>query len=200
VPAHGWLTVPNLLSFLRLGLVPVFVWLMLAGRPEWALTVFVFASVSDALDGFLARVLDQRSKVGAILDPVADKLLGFTALLMLVATGLLPLWLLLLLLVRDGTMLLGAIAVRRKGLELPSTPSRIGKYATLTLFATIVLALAAASPHAPPELLGWVMAVGALAGLCVVLSYLQYSARFGYLFFAPGRSEPSAEDERTTPR
>ncbi len=194
-----WLTIPNAISIVRLLLVPVFLWLRLTGRPEWALAVFVIAAVSDVLDGFLARVLNQRSKLGGLLDPVADKLLIFTAVFALVFDGGLPLWLLILLVVRDSTMLVGAAVVRLKNLDIPTRPSRIGKYATFSLVLTVVLGLGASSPRAPPELRGYVVAVAFISALCVFISYLQYWARFGHLFFAPERIRTSV-DEKRTPR
>ncbi|MGA9523623.1 MAG: CDP-alcohol phosphatidyltransferase family protein [Myxococcaceae bacterium] len=195
----AWLTIPNAISIVRLLLVPVFLWLRLTGRPEWALAVFVIAAVSDVVDGFLARVLNQRSKLGGLLDPIADKLLVFTAVFALVIAGGLPWWLLILLLVRDATMLVGAAVVRHKHLDIPTRPSRIGKYATFALVLTVVLGLGASSPRAPPEVQGYVVAVAFISALCVVISYLQYWARFGYLFFVPERKQSSV-DEKRTPR
>ena len=192
-----WVTVPNLISLLRLALVPVFLWLELSGQPEWALGVFIFAAASDVLDGFLARVLNQRSKLGGVIDPLADKLLVFAALVTLVIQSLLPLWLLIIIVGRDLTALVGAVVVKRKHLEIPTAPSRVGKYATFTLVLTVVAALADASPRAPRELGGWVVALAFVSALCVVISYLQYWARFGYLFFAPERKDPSPGERKT---
>jgi cardiolipin synthase len=192
----GTFNVPNLISFARLGLVPVFLWLRHTGQPEWALGVFILAAVSDVVDGLLARLLDQRTALGGIIDPLADKLLVFAALVSLVIGGHLPAWLLGLILVRDLPMGVGALWVRHKRLEIPAAPSRIGKYATFTLVLAVVLGLASASPHAPRAIVGWVWAVGAVAALCVVVSTLQYWSRFGYLFFAPGRKS-SAAGEKT---
>src|SRR5262249_37032405 len=90
----GGVTVPNAITAVRIGLVPVFAAFFLAGESGPALAVFVVAALSDGLDGMLARVLDQRTEIGAILDPFADKLLGFVALLLLVASGDIPAWLL----------------------------------------------------------------------------------------------------------
>lgn len=182
--APNWLTVPNVISLGRLAAVPVFVWLEQTGQPEWGLGVFVGAAASDMLDGFLARVLNQRSKLGGVIDPLADKLLVFAALVTLVIQRVLPWWLLVLILLRDLTMLVGAFVVRHKHLEIPTSPSRVGKYATFTLVLTVTAALASASPRAPPALTGYVMALTFVAGLSVVISYLQYWTRFGYLFFA----------------
>lgn len=197
--APNWLTIPNVISFARLGAVPVFLWLKLTGDPEWALGVFVVAAASDVLDGFLARVLNQRSKLGGLIDPLADKLLVFAALVTAVIQGALPWWLLALIVLRDLTMVVGAFVVRAKHLDLPTSPSRIGKYATFALVLTVTAALANASPRAPEALGGWVIALAFVSGLCVVISYLQYWTRFGYLFFAPQRKQPSPDEKKRTP-
>jgi cardiolipin synthase len=173
-------------------LVPVFVALDLERRPQAALAVFVFAASTDILDGLLARMLDQRSKLGAILDPVADKVLGFCALALLVWQQLLPGWLLALVLARDGLMLLGAAVVRRKHLEVPKAPSRIGKYATFGLTCLVVLALVEQWPDAPASVHGYKAVMGLLAAGCVAISTVQYYVRFGYLFFAPAKDPPSS--------
>lgn len=80
-------TIPNMLTLLRIGLIPVFVlvyWLPYAWAPIWAAWIFIIAGVTDWLDGFLARRLEQASPFGAFLDPVADKLIVATALVLLV--------------------------------------------------------------------------------------------------------------------
>ncbi|HSH42363.1 MAG TPA: CDP-diacylglycerol--glycerol-3-phosphate 3-phosphatidyltransferase [Arenicellales bacterium] len=80
-------TIPNILTLLRIGLIPVFVivyWLPYAWAPIWAAWIFIIAGVTDWLDGFLARRLGQSSPFGAFLDPVADKLIVATALVLLV--------------------------------------------------------------------------------------------------------------------
>lgn len=181
-------TIPNLITFARLGLVPVFVWLQLANKPQAALIVFAVAMGSDSIDGLLARVLNQRSKLGALLDPIADKLLVAAALILLVVDRRVPIWLLLLILFRDGTMAVGALMVKRKKLELPAQPSRIGKYATLSMAVLVVLALAGQTSWAPDVLHAYTLVVAFLAGLCVVISTAQYFTRFGYLWFAPPRT------------
>ena len=136
-----WLTLPNVITLFRLALVPVFVAMHLTGAPLWALGCFALAALSDGIDGFLARLLNQRSKLGGILDPIADKVLILAALCTLVIEHRLPAWLLGLILVRDGWMFVGALMVRWKHLEVPTAPSRIGKYATFTLIVLVVLSL-----------------------------------------------------------
>lgn len=77
------LTIPNLLTFLRIALIPVFAMLMIYGHEGWALVAFTVAGVSDGIDGFVARRLDQESELGTIIDPIADKLLMTTAFIIL---------------------------------------------------------------------------------------------------------------------
>jgi len=80
-------TIPNILTLVRIGLIPVFVlvyWLPYAWAPIWAAWIFIIAGITDWLDGFLARRLGQSSPFGAFLDPVADKLIVATALVLLV--------------------------------------------------------------------------------------------------------------------
>jgi cardiolipin synthase len=182
-----WLTVPNLLTLLRIGLVPVFAALHLAGRPGWALVCFLAAALSDWLDGLAARILDQQTRLGAFLDPLADKLLTGVALLLLVLERVAPLWLLLLVLVRDLAEALGVAVVRRKGLELPAAPSRVGKYATFALTCLVVLGLLEETFTDLPAIHAWFQVAGYFTALCVVVSTVQYFVRWGYLWGAPRR-------------
>ncbi len=189
VPADAW-TVPNLLTYLRLLAVPVFVLLHLGGRPGWALVVFLAAALTDSLDGLLARVLNQRTKLGAFLDPLADKVLTGAALIMLYVEHEAPLWMVLLVAFRDGSMAAGAAMVRRKRLELPAAPSRIGKYATFALSCYVVLGLFDVTFTGSPLLHAWLLVAGYFTGLCVAISTAQYFLRWGYLWVAPARRVP----------
>jgi cardiolipin synthase (CMP-forming) len=186
VASDAW-TVPNLLSYLRLIAVPLFVSLHLGGRPGWALVVFLAAALTDSLDGFLARLLDQRTKLGAFLDPLADKVLAGAALIMLFVENEAPLWMVLLVAFRDGSMALGAVVVKRKGLELPTAPSRVGKYATFALTCFIVLGLFDETFSDSPLLHAWLLVAGYFTGLCVAVSTAQYFLRWGHLWVAPAR-------------
>ena len=182
--------VPNLLTYLRLGAVPVFVGLHLAGRPGWALVVFLVAALTDSLDGLLARILDQRTRLGAFLDPLADKLLTGAALIMLFVEGEAPLWMVLLVAFRDGSMAIGAAMVKRKGLDLPAAPSRVGKYATFALACFVVLGLMDETFTDSPLLHAWFLVAGYFTGLCVAISTAQYFLRWGHLWVAPARRAP----------
>jgi cardiolipin synthase len=189
VPSDAW-TVPNVLSYLRLAAVPVFVSLHLGGKPGWALAVFLAAALTDSLDGFLARLLDQRTKLGAFLDPLADKLLMGAALIVLFLENEAPAWMVVLVAFRDGSMALGAVVVSRKGLELPSRPSRVGKYAAFALACFIVLGLLDETFTDSPLLHAWLLVAGYFTGLCVAISTAQYFLRWGHLWVAPARRVP----------
>jgi cardiolipin synthase len=84
------LTIPNILTFMRMGLIPVFVSLVYYGYSKWALAVFLIAGLSDGIDGFLARKFKQESELGTIIDPLADKLLMTTAFIILTLPNVLP--------------------------------------------------------------------------------------------------------------
>ena len=77
------ITIPNLLTFLRMALIPVFAILLYYGHSRWALFIFFLAGLSDAVDGFVARRFDQQSELGTVLDPIADKLLITTSFIIL---------------------------------------------------------------------------------------------------------------------
>ncbi|MGI9035818.1 MAG: CDP-alcohol phosphatidyltransferase family protein [Pyrinomonadaceae bacterium] len=88
--ASNIVTIPNLLTFARMALVPVFASLLFYGYFGWALFVFFFAGISDGVDGFIARRFNQQSSLGTILDPIADKLLMTTAFIILTLPHILP--------------------------------------------------------------------------------------------------------------
>ena len=102
----GVFNVPNFLSFLRIALVPVFLWFLLEEMFVSAITVLAIAGLTDFLDGYVARKLNQTTKLGKLLDPVADRLYIFATLLALSATGYVPWWLAGLVILRDLLMLI----------------------------------------------------------------------------------------------
>ena len=84
------LTIPNILTFMRMGLIPVFVSLVYYGYSKSALAIFLIAGISDGIDGFLARKFNQESELGTIIDPIADKLLMTVAFIILTLPNVLP--------------------------------------------------------------------------------------------------------------
>jgi cardiolipin synthase len=99
---RGVLTIPNVISIVRLAGVPLFLWLILVPKADgWALAVLMLSGVSDYLDGYLARKLDQTSRLGQILDPVADRLYILSTVIGLAWRDIIPWWLAVLLPLRD---------------------------------------------------------------------------------------------------
>ena len=122
------LNVPNLITLLRLLLIPAVIICLLENRFGWALVFFVVAGLSDALDGFLARALKQKTLLGAILDPIADKLLLDSIYLLGASRGLFPDWLAVIVISRDILILLGFILLslfKHRFEVQPSIPSKI---------------------------------------------------------------------------
>lgn len=168
---RGNLTLPNLLTGSRLVLVPFVVWNLAEGAIEPAFWLFAAAALTDLLDGNLARLLDQRSVLGAWLDPIADKAMLLSTLLMLVWLDILPVWLGVLVAVRDIVVLLGAAAYRTLTGGLEVAPTWWGKMATAAEFVLVALALADLA-------LGWGVGfldhIVGLTGLLVFISGCHY--------------------------
>lgn len=127
-------TVPNIISCCRLIFIPIFLVLLLRGHDVAAFLVFAFAALSDCIDGYVARSTGAVSKLGQILDPFVDRLLMISGALGLIAVGRLPVWIVVLVLVRDGLMLLGgSILLRKWSIRIPVIYA--GKVVTTLLFA-----------------------------------------------------------------
>lgn len=158
---------PNLLTLLRFLLVPPVAWLILAGAYGEALLVFVLAGSSDALDGFLARRFGWGSRLGALLDPLADKLLLILSFICLSLVGLIPPWLVLVVLARDVLIVVGALCYRWRVGFLEVSPSRLGKLSTFlqtVLVATVLLQASLLPAVAALRLpLIWLVLLGSLA-------------------------------------
>ncbi|MCZ4550911.1 CDP-diacylglycerol--glycerol-3-phosphate 3-phosphatidyltransferase [Williamsia sp. 1138] len=135
-------TVPNLLSALRLALVPVFLWVLLVEEADgWAFAILFFSGLSDWADGKIARLLDQSSKLGALLDPAADRLYMLVVPIGLAVRGIVPWWLVGLLVGRDVLLLATAPLLRSRGITaLPTI--YIGKAATFALMYGFPMILA----------------------------------------------------------
>lgn len=126
-------TIPNAMSFARLLGIPLFLWLLLAENADgWAFILLVLAGVSDWLDGAVARATGQMSRLGALLDPLADRLYIAATVFGLAIRGVIPWWLVLVLAARDFMLLCLMPYLRRRGLlALPVT--LVGKAATFCL-------------------------------------------------------------------
>ncbi|GAA1062307.1 CDP-alcohol phosphatidyltransferase family protein [Agromyces bracchium] len=154
-------TLPNLLSMLRLLLVPVFLVLVILGEYVPALVVLVVASFSDLLDGFLARRLGQVTRLGQLLDPAADRLYIFAALIGLAANELVPWWIVVVIVARDVFLLVLGVVLANHGYG-PLPVHQLGKAATFALFTGIpIIMLGLAFPVLLPvsEPFGWAVTI-----------------------------------------
>ncbi len=146
--------IPNVLTAMRLLLAPVVMWAIVTGRHGMAAGIFAVAAVTDGLDGALARRFRWNSRVGAYLDPVADKVLLSGVYLTLAVTGELPWWFVGLIFGRDVLILAGAGTVLAKGMPRDLTPSVWGKVSTFFQALTAVIWMAHnVLPYAAVDLL-----------------------------------------------
>ncbi|HEY6578957.1 MAG TPA: CDP-alcohol phosphatidyltransferase family protein [Rhizomicrobium sp.] len=132
---------PNFLTALRLAAAPALALLLVSGSDRAALGVFAFAGLSDAADGFLAKRFGFATRFGRFLDPAADKLLMFAAFLTLTVLNIAPLWLTLLVVLRDATIIAGILLARVIELAVRIEPLVLGKASTAMQLAYIALAL-----------------------------------------------------------
>ena len=141
-------TVPNQITFLRLGFLPVFLMLIAYDRYRWALLVLVVSGLSDGFDGLLARSLNQRSALGAYLDPIADKLLLSSSFVLLAFKKQLAWWLTILVLSRDVLILIVAVVILLVSGYRPFPPSIYGKLTTASeIILVFLVVLGAAYPN-----------------------------------------------------
>lgn len=155
------LTVPNVLSFIRLAMVPVFLVLILRGQDGLALLVLVISSLTDYLDGFIARTFRQISRLGQLLDPAADRLFIFAALIGLAVRGVIPWWLVIVIVARDATLLVLGVVLANHGYG-PLPVHHLGKVATFCLFYALpILMIGQAFPDAAAiaDPIGWAFAL-----------------------------------------
>ncbi len=143
------LTIPNLLTFMRMALIPVFASLLYYGYGAWALIVFMIAGLSDGLDGFIARRFKQETELGTIIDPIADKLLMTTAFIILTMPNVLqparhlpvPFWVTAAVIGRDILIITVAGAINVMTGFRGFKPSWLGKASTTVQIAAVGLIL-----------------------------------------------------------
>lgn len=141
------LTVPNQLTFLRFGFLPFLIISIWYDHYDWALGVLIAAALSDLLDGVLARHLNQKTELGAYLDPIADKLLLSSSFLLLAMKLKVAWWLTILVLARDLLMLITAAAILLVVGYRPFPPSLYGKFTTGVQIIFIFLVVASSATN-----------------------------------------------------
>lgn len=160
-------TIPNVLSLIRLLLIPVFFVLLLTGRLGWALLLIAVSAVTDFVDGYVARHFNQVTRLGQLLDPAADRLFILTTLVGLGVVGVLPWWFIAVIVARDVLLLaLGVVLANHRFGPLPV--HHLGKMGTFAILFTMpVLLLAAAFPET-----AWIaLPLGWAAGIWGVFLY-----------------------------
>jgi cardiolipin synthase len=174
---NRWRNLPNLISGLRIALVAPLIATILAGRHEWALATAVIAGVSDGVDGYLARQFHWQSKLGSMLDPIADKLMLVGCMLALGWLHEAPRWLVALVVARDAVIALGVLAWHRVLRNFEAHPSWLSKITTVAQigFVLLVLAAQAFGWQAPMAIPVWIVA------LLTAASGLDYVVRWGRL-------------------
>jgi len=161
----------NWLTILRILLIPVFVTLMVYRRVGWALGVFLLAGLTDLFDGLVARTRGRKTRLGAFLDPMADKLLLTASFVTLTYKGLLPFWITAVVLSRDLLLMLGAALIHMSGGQVTPAPTLLGKATTVLQMATILAAILVGYLHITGTVrVAFVWATAA----CTVVSGAQY--------------------------
>jgi len=171
-------TIPNLLTSLRIVAAPVAGVAILRGHLEVALVLFVAASVTDGLDGLLARVLHQQSRLGAFLDPLADKSLLLACYVALATVGKGPAWLTATIVVRDVLIVSAVYLIYRRIGRFTMAPSLPGKVTTFLQMATVA-ALLVKGWRGPviPFALGGLYVTTALATVISGIHYIAVGMR-----------------------
>ncbi|MEE9351992.1 MAG: CDP-alcohol phosphatidyltransferase family protein [Thiotrichaceae bacterium] len=171
--------IPNIISVLRIFLVIPIIGTIWHGDYKLALILIFIAGVSDGVDGFLARYFNWKSKLGAFLDPLADKILLISLFIVFSLKGLLPLWLMYMVISRDFIIFFGAIAYQLVTQELEMRPLFISKINTaLQIVLVLLVALILADIHVASWLLDGMIILVVLSTLISGISYVVVWTRY----------------------
>ena len=169
------MNVPNLLSLLRLAMVPVFAAVFFLPDPSarsWAAGVYALAFVTDIADGWIARHFHQVTRLGRILDPLADKLMTFTVIVCITAAGIIPLWAVVVFFLKEAAMGVGALSMYHKTEDV--IPSNwLGKVSTGVFF--VVCAALVLFPGIPSS---WATGRITLALVLTILAFVSYLLQY----------------------
>lgn len=168
------LNIPNSLTILRILLIPLIVGLLVYEHVEYALVTLVIAALTDALDGTIARLANQKTPFGAYLDPLADKLLLMTTFVTLSLLDMVPVWSVILVVSRDAILLTGTLLAHLTDTAIDASPTLLGKATTLFQASYIILVLAFIARGFDPMLLFPLLLT---MSLLTVLSGLHYILR-----------------------
>ena len=176
------MTIPNLLSLLRMGLTPLFLVAVVNGQPGIALAIFAVAGITDALDGFIARTYGQQSRLGAYLDPMADKLLLMSAYVALAIPGvhpgaLIPIWVTLVVIARDLIIVIVVLVAYLALGPIRFRPTWLSKLNTTVQVVVAILVLASGVWRGLVPLAEWSAYAVAVTTLASGVGYLPVASR-----------------------
>lgn len=164
---------PNAITCLRLAMAPLLLWLLWSRHFQAALAVALVAGASDLLDGFLAKRFGWQSRLGSLLDPIADKLMLGLAMVGLWLVAVVPAWLVALVLVRDAVIVAGAMAWWRVGGPFDGKPTILGKLSTLAQVALVLVCLV--------ELAGWLLPLQVRREAVIAAALLTFASGVDYV-------------------
>ena len=177
------LNVPNILTFARILLTPLFIICLIRGAYQASLAIFILAGVTDGLDGLLARVLNQRTSLGAYLDPVADKFLLISAFVALAIQRMIPAWLTVVVISRDLLIFIGIAILELSHVNYRIAPSMVSKCTTVAQLTAIFLLLVSiqtsAVEHALTPVYGLTAVLSIVSGLHYVYLGVQIMPETG---------------------
>lgn len=199
------MTIPNAITLLRFALVPLVVWGLLSGEVGVAFAAFLAAGISDGVDGYIARRFDQRSELGAWLDPIADKALLVATFTMLGVLGQLPLWLVVLVISRDIAISAAVMVSSLIGYPVTVRPLFVSKANTTAQILLALVSLASLAwlgplPAIHETLVGAVTALTILSGLAYLRVWMEHMRMLGVAGTVGSSGATKVRPERTERR
>ncbi len=177
------LNLPNALTLVRILITPLFIICLIKGSYSMALLVFILAGVTDGLDGLLARLMNQKTTVGAVLDPIADKLLLVSAFVTLAVQEMIPAWLAVVVISRDVLIFIGIAILEVSRVDYRIQPSMVSKCTTVAQLTAIFLLLVSiqtsAVEHALTPVYGLTAVLSIVSGLHYVYLGVQIMPETG---------------------
>jgi len=165
------MTIPNLITTIRIILAPIFVIYIINGELITGLAILIITGLSDGIDGLIARLFNQKSRLGAYLDPLADKIILISAFVSLSVMGLMPSWLTVMVISRDILILMGVSILFLNGMKIEIRPAVSSKITTCLQFLTVILVL---SKDFISNLERYFIYLFYLTAFFTIISFLQY--------------------------
>jgi cardiolipin synthase len=174
---YEFMTIPNILSLLRIVSLPFLFYLIKDGYPTAALCLLIGSWFTDLLDGFIARTFNQRSKLGSYLDPIADKIVTASLFIFLTIYDRIPLWLTCMVVGRDIVIFVGLLVVFIPQKFPVASPSYLGKFTTFFQALTLLMVMSDRVPAFKGYLTPFYSSVLYTTAALTVLSFIQYVSR-----------------------